>query len=232
MDQQQTSQEALLARLRESILETDPEAAAAAAQAAVDGGVSPMDAIGVASEAIIEIGDLFERGDLYLPSLMLAGEAMKLSMEVLSPHLSAKEASTKKGKVVIAAMSGDIHDIGKNLVATMLSVHGYEIIDLGVNVPPMEIIDAAQREKARFIALSALMTTSMPYQRDVLDLLKEMGVRNRFYIIVGGGPVTSDYAKMIGADGWGLSAVSAVKVCDRLLQSSEPAPVKTIFLQE
>jgi methylmalonyl-CoA mutase cobalamin-binding domain/chain len=163
---------------------------------------------------------------------MLAGEAMKRSMAILSRYLSAEQASLKKGKVVVGAVSGDIHDIGKNLVATMLSVHGYEVIDVGVNVPPMEIIDAAQRERARFIALSALMTTSMPYQRDVLDLLCEMGIRDRFYVIVGGGPVTPEYAQKIGADAWGLSAVSAVKVCDRLLQSNERPPVRSTFVQE
>jgi len=226
MDQQQ------LAHLYASILDTDPDAAAAAAQAVVDGGVDALEAIHVASEAITKVGDLFECGDLYLPSLMLAGEAMKRSMAILSRTIGAEQASQNKGKVVIGAVSGDIHDIGKNLVATMLSVHGYEVVDLGVNVPPMEIIDAAQREHARFIALSALMTTSMPYQRDVLDLLCEMGVRDRFFVIVGGGPVTVEYARMIGADGWGASAVSAVKVCDRLLQSNEKPPVQSTFLQK
>ncbi len=224
--------EQLLARLHDSILETEPDDAAAAAQAVIDGGIDAMEAIQVASAAVTKVGDLFESGDLYLPSLMLAGEAMKRSMGILSSRLSAEQASQKKGKVVIGAISGDIHDIGKNLVATLLSVHGYEIVDLGVNVPPMEVIDAAQRENARFIALSALMTTSMPYQRDVMELLTEMGVRNRFYVVLGGGPVTPEYARQIGADGWGLSAVSAVKVCDRLLESNERPPVQSIFLQE
>jgi len=96
----------------------------------------------------------------------------------------------------------------------------------------MEVIDAAQRENARFIALSALMTTSMPYQRDVMELLTEMGVRNRFYVVLGGGPVTPEYARQVGADGWGLSAVSAVKVCDRLAASNERPPVQSTFLQE
>jgi methylmalonyl-CoA mutase cobalamin-binding domain/chain len=227
MDRQQ-----LLAQLYESVLNSDPEASATAAQAAIDGGVDAMEAIHVASEAISKVGDLFDCGDLYLPDLMLAGEAMKRSMAILSRFISAEQASQSKGKVVVAAVAGDIHDIGKNLVATMLSVHGYEVIDVGVNVPPMAIIDAAVRERARFIALSALMTTSMPYQRDVVDLLREMGMRDRFFIIVGGGPVTSEYARMIGADGWGVSAVSAVKVCDRLLQSNERPPVQSTFVQE
>lgn len=224
--------EQLLAQLYESVLETDPEATAAAAQAAIDGGVDAMEAVQVASEAIIKVGDLFECGELYLPSLMLGGEAMKQCMAILSRHISVERATQSKGKVVIAAVAGDIHDIGKNLVATMLSVHGYEVIDIGVNVPPMVIIDKAQHERARFIALSALMTTSMPYQRDVVNLLTEMGLRDRFYVVIGGGPVTPEYARQIGADGWGLSAVSAVKVFDRLLQSGEQPPVKSTFVQE
>jgi methylmalonyl-CoA mutase cobalamin-binding domain/chain len=227
MDKQQ-----LLARLYESVLETDPDAAAAAAQAAIDGGVDAMDAIRVASEAIVKVGDQFECGELYLPSLMLAGEAMEMSMAILSRHVSPDQAPQNKGKVVVAAVAGDIHDIGKNLVATMLSVHGFEVIDLGVNVPPMEIIDAAQRERARFIALSALMTTSMPYQRDVVELLDEMALRNRFFVVVGGGPVTPDYARMIGADAWGATAISAVRVLERLMQSGEQPPVKSTFVQE
>jgi len=227
MDKQQ-----LLARLYESVLETDPDAAAAAAQAAIDGGVDAMDAIRVASEAIVKVGDQFECGELYLPSLMLAGEAMEMSMAILSRHVSPDQAPQNKGKVVVAAVAGDIHDIGKNLVATMLSVHGFEVIDLGVNVPPMEIVDAAQRERARFIALSALMTTSMPYQRDVVELLDEMALRNRFFVVVGGGPVTPDYARMIGADAWGATAISAVRVLERLMQSGEQPPVKSTFVQE
>jgi len=223
---------ALLDQLYLSVMDTEPDAAAAAAQAVVDNGVDALEAIGVATEAVTKIGDLFECGELYLPSLMLAGEAMKRSMGILTAHLSAEQAAHKKGKVVIAAVEGDIHDIGKNLVATMLAVHGYDTIDLGVNVGPMEIVETAQREKATFIALSALMTTSMPYQRDVVKMLQEMGTRERFYVLVGGGPVTSDFARSIGADGWGLNAVSAVRLCDRLLESGKKPPVDEVFLQE
>ena len=222
----------LLKTLYDSIMETEPDAAADAAQAAVDNGIDGMEAIGVATEAVTKIGDLFETGELYLPSLMLAGEAMKRCMAILTANLSAEQMAAKRGKVIIAAVEGDIHDIGKNLVATMLSVHGFDTVDLGVNVGPMAIVDAAQREKAQFIALSSLMTTSMPYQRDVVEMLREMGLRDRFFVIVGGGPVTPEFAKSIGADGWGLSAVSAVRVCDRLLESGQNPPVDGTLLQE
>jgi methylmalonyl-CoA mutase cobalamin-binding domain/chain len=191
-----------------------------------------LEAIQVASHVIARIGDQFECGEIFLPQLMLAGETMKQCMNILSRHLGAESEVKRKGKVVIGAVSGDIHDIGKNLVATMLSVHGFEVVDLGVNVPPMEFADRAGSENAQFIALSSLMTTSMPYQRDVMELLQEMGVRDKYYVVVGGGPVTADFAQQIGADGWGLSAVSAVRVCDRLLETGQRPPLAKTLIAE
>ncbi len=224
--------EALLQQLYQSILDTEPDAAAKAAQDVADNGVDVMEAIRIATKAVTEIGDQFQSGEVYLPSLMLAGEAMKRSMALLTKHLSAEQAAARKGKVVVAAVEGDIHDIGKNLVATMLSVHGYDTIDLGVNVKPMDIVERAMREKADFIALSSLMTTSMPYQRDVIEMLQEMGARDRIFVLVGGGPVTPEYARSIGADGYGLTAVSAVRVCDRLSEDGNKPPVQHIIVQE
>ncbi len=219
-------------QLYQNILDFDGPAAAQTAQTIVDNGFEVLAAIDVATKAVTEIGDKFECGEFFLPDLMRAGEAMKQCMKVLSARLEAEGTLKKKGKVVIAAVAGDIHDIGKNLVATMLSVHGYDLVDLGVNVAPLDIADAAERENATFIALSSLMTTSMPYQRDVLEVLNEMGLRDRFYVIVGGGPVTPEFAKDIGADGWGSSAVSAVHVCDRLLNAGQKPPVPETILVE
>jgi methylmalonyl-CoA mutase cobalamin-binding domain/chain len=227
MDEQQ-----LFDQLYDDIMEFDGPAAAATAQSIVDNGHDVMEAVSVATKAVNEIGDKFESGEYFLPHLMRAGEAMKQCMKVLSAHLDADGSANKKGTVVVAAVSGDIHDIGKNLVGTMLSVHGYNVVDLGVDVNPMEIAEAAERENADFIAMSSLMTTSMPYQRDVMDILNEIGLRDRFYVIVGGGPVTPDYAQSIGADGWGLSAVSAVKVCDELLKAGHQPPVPETILVE
>jgi methylmalonyl-CoA mutase cobalamin-binding domain/chain len=227
MDKQQ-----LHDQLYEDIMEFDGPAAAETAQAIVDNGYDVMEAITVATEAVTEIGDKFECGEYFLPQLMRAGEAMKQCMKVLSAHLDAAGTAKKKGTVVIAAVSGDIHDIGKNLVGTMLSVHGYDVVDLGVDVSPLDIADAAERENAKFIALSSLMTTSMPYQKDVLEVLNEMGLREKFYVVVGGGPVTPEFARDVGADGWGLSAVSAVKVCDELLAATTKPPVPETILVE
>lgn len=214
----------LLTQLQQDLLRYDASAAAKTAEAIVESGGDLMQAIDTASAAIHQVGDRFQCGDIYLPELMLAGNAMKQCMNVLAPHLAAQRQAKRRAKVVIAAVSGDIHDIGKNLVATMLSVNGFDVIDLGVNVAPLKIVDAAEREQAQVIALSSLMTTSMPYQRDVLSLLTEIGTRGKFYVIVGGGPVTPDFAREIHADGWGASAVSAVRVCERLLDSQhEPS---------
>jgi methylmalonyl-CoA mutase cobalamin-binding domain/chain len=215
----------LFEKLHQDVLNYDAQAASETARAIVAGDMDAMKAIGVATEAVTQIGDQFECGDIFLPQLMLAGETMKQVMAIFTRHLGAEGRVSKKGKVVIGAVAGDIHDIGKNLVATMLSVHGFEVVDLGVGVPPMEIADRAQSEGADFIALSSLMTTSMPYQRDVVELLREMGQRDKYFVIVGGGPVTVDFAESIGADGWGLNAVAAVRVCDRLLESGQRPPL-------
>ena len=227
MDKQQLHEQ-----LYNNIMEFDGPAAAATAQTIVDNDYDVMEAIAVASKAMDEVGDKFECGDFYLPHLMRAGEAMKQCMKILSAHLDAEGTAAKKGKLVLAAVSGDIHDIGKNLVGTMLSVHGFDVVDLGVDVSPMEVAEAAERENARFIALSSLMTTSMHYQKDVIEVLNEMGLREKFYVVVGGGPVTPTYAQDIGADGWGLSAVSAVKVCDQLLKAGNKPPVPEPILVE
>jgi trimethylamine corrinoid protein len=219
-------------QLYQNIIEYDGSAAAQTAQEIVDNGYDVMEAIDIATRAVTEIGEQFECGDLFLPQLMLAGEAMKKCMSVLSANLDAEGASKKKGKVVIGAVSGDIHDIGKNLVATMLSVHSFEVIDLGVDVSPLKIAEVAEQENAKFIALSSLMTTSMPYQRDVINILNEMGLRDKFFVVIGGGPVTPDFARDIGADGWGSNAVAAVKVCDKLLLAGQKPPVSEIILVE
>jgi len=220
----------LFQQFENSLLSYDAEGAVQAAKAIVAAGLDVKGAIDVATGAINRIGDQFQAGDIYLPELMLAGEAMKQSMEVLSGALGKAAGGQKAGKAVIGAVSGDIHDIGKNLVATYLSLKGLEVIDLGVNVPPMEFVEKAEKEKANIIALSALMTTSMPYQRDVLNILTEMGLRHKYFVIVGGGPVTSEFAVEAGADGWASNAVAASKVCGQLLESGARPPLgKTLI---
>lgn len=226
------NQTKLFQQFENSLLAYDAEAAVKAAQAIVEAGLDIQAAINVATAAINQIGELFQNGEAFLPELMLAGEAMKQSMVVLSGALGTVAGAKKAGKAVLGAVAGDIHDIGKNLVGTYLSLKGIEVIDLGVNVPPMEFVDKAEREKANIIALSALMTTSMPYQRDVINILKEMGLRQKYFVIVGGGPVTPEFAAEAGADGWAPNAIAAAKLCAHLVDSGLRPPVlKTIIEQ-
>jgi dimethylamine corrinoid protein len=228
MDPQPT----LLEQLENDILNYDSESAVQTAQAIVDSGLNVQQAIDVATAAVNQIGDQFQAGDIYLPELMLAGECMRQCMQVLSAALAASGDTHKRGKVVIGAVAGDIHDIGKNLVATQLQVKGFDVLDLGVNVSPMDIVDRAAREKANIIALSALMTTSMPYQRDVINVLCETGLRDKFYVVIGGGPVTPEFARMAGADGWASNAVSAARLCEKLLEGGQRPPLAELLVLE
>jgi len=222
----------LIHQLRENILNYDAESASSTAHAIVASGLDVTQAVASATSAINQIGDEFERGEIYLPQLMLAGVVMKECMAVLSAHLDQTGASKKLGKVVIGAVSGDIHDIGKNLVATQLSVRGFDVLDLGVDVPPLRFVEAAQSERADIIALSALMTTSMWYQRDVIDLLNEMKLRDQFYVIIGGGPVTAEFAGEIGADGWASNAISGSRMCEKIMLNGQRPPLRNPILSE
>ncbi len=222
----------LFQQLENNLLEYDAEAAVMTAQAIVDAGLGVKEAIDVATTVINQIGDQFQTGEIFLPELMLAGEAMKQCMKVLALPLAASGGSQKRGKVVIGAVSGDIHDIGKNLVSTYLALKGFDVIDLGVNVPPMDFVEKAEQERANIIALSSLMTTSMPYQKDVINVLLEMGLRDKYYIVVGGGPVTSEFSVQAGADGWASNAVGAAIVCGRLMDSGQQPPLPTPLMEE
>lgn len=215
--------------LREAILDGDRETALAIGHDLVESAEDLTEPLEVASGVIREVGDKFGTGELFLPEMVLAAEAMQAFMDVVTPRLESEAsegASTRQSKVVIGTVQGDIHSIGKNIVATMLSASGYEVVDLGVNVVPMDAIKAAERGGASIIALSALMTTSMPYQKEVIDLLDAMDQRDDFWVIIGGGPVTKDYADDINANGWAPDAAAAVQVCDRIL-SSETTPAST-----
>jgi methylmalonyl-CoA mutase cobalamin-binding domain/chain len=217
--------------LHTAILEGDKEQAVAIGEELAAGAADILGAVEAASGVIREVGDKFGAGELFLPEMVLAAEAMQAFMDEVTPRLEAEAgAAQTTGKVVIGTVQGDIHSIGKNIVATMLSASGYEVVDLGVNVVPMEAIKAAENSGASIIGLSALMTTSMPYQKEVIDLLDALDQRNDFWVIVGGGPVTREYAQDIGSNGWAPDAAVAVQVCDRLLSlTTDPADSDLIY---
>lgn len=217
--------------LRTAILEGDKDQAVAIGEDLAARADDLLGAVDAASGVIREVGDKFGEGELFLPEMVLAAEAMQAFMDVVTPRLEAEAGQAQAtGKVVIGTVQGDIHSIGKNIVATMLSASGYEVVDLGVNVVPMEAIQTAENTGASIIGLSALMTTSMPYQKEVVDLLNALNQRDDFWVIVGGGPVTREYAQDIGSNGWAPDAAVAVQVCDRLLSlPTSPANSDLIY---
>jgi corrinoid protein of di/trimethylamine methyltransferase len=166
---------------------------------------------------IQKVGELWEKGDYFLPELISGGECMKAAMVILQPELDKAKIKTKsKGKVVIGTVEGDIHDIGKNLVASMLSANGFDVIDLGADVKLEKFIDKAEETKADFICLSALLTTTMLGQKKAIELLKQKNLYGKYKVLVGGAPANQKWAEEIGADGYAENAMLAVKLAARL----------------
>jgi trimethylamine corrinoid protein len=223
------SKQELLNELRDALAgDASSEEVSDIADRIVAQDVEIQKAIKTASQAIREVGQKFETGEVFLPDLMIAGKKMERCMAVFRPHIEIDDESSAGGRIVIGSVTGDIHDIGKNLVSTMLSVGGFEVVDLGVDVPAMEFIKAAKKEGADVIALSSLMTTTLPYQREVLDLLREMGLRDKYFVVIGGGPVTPEFAQDVGADGFAENAALAVSLCTTLMTSGKPPAVETV----
>ncbi|MFW9937434.1 MAG: B12-binding domain-containing protein [Candidatus Thorarchaeota archaeon] len=168
-------------------------------------------------EGIRRIGDLWEEGEFFLPELMLGGTIMQESMEILLPHLKFSDDNFTLGKVVIATIEGDIHSIGKTIVATMLSANGFEVYDLGADIPAQKIVEVAIEKKVNIIGISALLTTTMIGQKKVIEILNAKGIRDDFKVILGGAPVTKTWVEECGADGYAGSAIEAVKLVKKLL---------------
>ena len=209
----------ILQKLSEAVQSYDAEAAAEAAKEAVEGGISPVEAIekGLAVGLRV-IGDKFEAGELWLPHLVLGAEAMEAAIKVLEEHMPLEELeATSRGTVVIGTVEGDLHDLGLRIVASMLRANGFRVHDLGCDTSSMDFIDKAKEANADIIALSSLMTTTMPFMKDVIEALEAAGTRDQYKVLVGGGPVSKEWAKGIGADGYGRDAAEAVRVAMELL---------------
>jgi 5-methyltetrahydrofolate--homocysteine methyltransferase len=177
---------------------------------------SPQLLLTTMSTAMNEVGERFEKGEYFIPEMLIAARAMQEGMDHLRPLLSEPQKS-KEGVVVIATVRGDLHDIGKNLVAMLLEGAGFKVIDLGVDVSSEQIIQAIQRYNPNIVALSALLTTTMPGLKIVIDKISAVGLRQQVKIMVGGAPVTDDFAKKIGADGFSIDAVLAVNLAKQLM---------------
>ncbi len=205
--------EKYLASLKESIVNLDFNAVAEVAKKAMDAGVDPHLAItdGMVSGMTI-VGEKYDSGEYFLSELVVAGEVMKEGMKVINPYIKGGSAK-KLGAVVIATVEGDNHDLGKNIVTTLLRVHGFEVIDLGTDVPTDTIINAVKERKPDILGLSALLTVTMPKMGEAIETLKMADLREKVKIIVGGSPVTSEFAESIGADHCAVNALEGVKKC-------------------
>lgn len=207
-------------RMRHAVLNYDRDAAERAARQALEAGIDPVEAIESGfSKAIKELGDRFERMEIFLPHLLVGAEAMEAGVGVLESEIIRRGVgSVKRGTVVIGTVEGDIHDIGKTLVSTMLRAAGFRVYDLGKDVPIPKFVETAEDVKADIIAASALLNTTMRSQRDIVEYLATTGLRNKYSVMVGGAPVSSEWAKEIGADGYAKDAVEAVEVAQNLLK--------------
>jgi 5-methyltetrahydrofolate--homocysteine methyltransferase len=208
-----------LHKLSEAIITGDAKSAKAITQDALDQNVDPQTIVtDYLIPAMDEVGRRFECNEFFVPELLIAARAMKGSLELINPILAAR-GSKPVGRVVIGTVKGDLHDIGKNLVASMLEGAGFEIIDLGVDVSPDSFVVSVKEKEPTYVALSALLTTTMPSMKQTIDALKEAGVRDTVKVLIGGAPVTQRYADEIGADGYSDSASGAVTLARKLLNS-------------
>jgi corrinoid protein of di/trimethylamine methyltransferase len=211
--------EEMLQKMAQSIIDGDADVAVQLAKESIAADIDPLMAI---SDGFVQgvntVGDAFGRGDAFLPELVMAGEAMKAAVATLDPELK-KRGSQRQilGRVVIATVEGDIHEIGKSLVATMLGASGFEVHDLGVDTPGDKLIGKALEVNADIVAMSALLTTTMVKQREVIEELEKENLRRRLKVMVGGAPVTRDWVETIGADGYSEDAIGAVSLAKRLM---------------
>lgn len=212
--------------LAQSIMNGDPAGAKASAEDALKLGMDPIMVIREGlSKGLDTIGEKFDKLEVFLPELMLAADAARAAMEVLKAKMTAeKRATVEVGTVVIGTVKADVHDIGKNIVAVLLSVNGFKVFDLGTDVPPKKFLDKAREVDANIIALSSLMATTRYYQEEVIRYLRDLNLRDRFRVVVGGGAVTLEWAEQIGADGYARDANEAVTICKRLVAKDDKEP--------
>jgi corrinoid protein of di/trimethylamine methyltransferase len=215
----------VLCAISAAVQQGDDDACVAGARQALAQGVSPLTIINEGLTAGIRIvGEKFGSGEMFLPELMMAMKTMKEGIKVVEPELKKAKLEQKSlGKVVIGTVKGDIHDIGKNIVASLMELAGLSVVDLGINVPAETFVKRAVEEKADVVGLSAMLTTTMQEQRTVVKALEAAGVRGKVKVVIGGAPVSEEWAREIGADGRGANAELAVQLVRRLMGAAEAA---------
>ncbi len=205
------------AELYNAILTGNAKKAEEVTKAAIAANANPSDLVQkYMIPAMDEVGRRFECNEYFVPELLIAARAMKTALELITPHLVASGAEPM-GRVVIGTVQGDLHDIGKNLVASMLEGGGFQVIDLGVDVPAEKFVEAAKEKDGTILALSALLTTTMTMMKNVIDALQKAGIRSKVKVMIGGAPITQQYANEIGADGFSDNASAAVAVARKLV---------------
>lgn len=217
----------IFAEMTDTVVRCDREAADKLARRALAEGVPPVRALEEGFvPGIRKVGDLWEEGEYFLPELLAAAEAMKAAMTILEPALRGEggEAPQSRGTVVIGTIQGDIHDIGKSLVAAMLAAMGFNVIDLGPDVAYDRFVDTVRQEKADLLCMSALLTTTMSGHGDVIRMLEEQGLRQDVKVLVGGSPVDQAWAERIGADGYAPNAMDAVRAAEKVLGLEQAGP--------
>ncbi len=211
--------EELFQTMAQSIIDGEEKEAARLAQQVIKQNINPLDAINKGFVVgVNHVGDGFARGEMFLPDLVLAGESMKAVASILKPEMAKRGTEWQMlGTVVIGTVEGDIHDIGKTLVATMLSTSGFQVYDLGVDVPVETFVEKANEVNADIVGLSALLTTTMAKQRSVIEALEKAGLRPQVKVMIGGAPVTRSWVEEIGADGYSEDAIGATAIAKQLV---------------
>jgi corrinoid protein of di/trimethylamine methyltransferase len=209
--------EEIFDQLAQAVIDGEPEEAQALARRALELGLDPLECINKGlTKGIQRVGELFACGDYFLPELIIGADAMKVALEILEPAMLADQKREVVAKVVLGTVKGDLHEIGKTLVGTMLTANGFKVVDIGVDRSSEDFISAVKASGATLIGASALLTTTMLQQRKLVEALEEAGLRKKVKVMVGGAPVTAKYAEEIGADGYAEDAISAVNLAFRL----------------
>jgi len=215
------SKEEILSKLAQAVIDGEPEDAEELAQQALDQGLDPLVCINEGlTPGMNRVGQLFESGEYFLPDLIIGGEAMKSALAVLEPALVGGRERQVLGRVVLGTVEGDLHEIGKTLVATLLSANGFQVTDIGIDKSAADFVAAVKETRATIVGASALLTTTMPQQQKIVEALKEAGLRDRVKVMVGGAPVTVGWAEKVGADGYAEDAISAVALAKTLADAA------------
>lgn len=210
--------EEMYQKLAQALIDGEPEDAEDLAKQALELGVDPLACINEGlTKGIQRVGELFASGEYYLPELIIGADAMKKALDILEPALLGDQKREVVGRVVLGTVAGDLHEIGKTLVGTMLTANGFQVTDIGVDKKPAEFVAAIKDANADIVGASALLTTTMIQQIKLIEAIEEAGLREQVKVLVGGAPVTESYAKEIGADGYAEDAISSVDVAFRLM---------------